>query len=331
MRNDFLNHRLHMMARVMTILGVLGAAAVVILRVWLMPAQRDIDTGLFAFNVPVVVLMLVITGILAATAFVMRGGPRVEITGGASFSLALALLLVGAVMVLVSCLQILAQFNVLSLGLENSMPATSRLAVWLRWAERFFCLLGGVSLARLGWMMLAEGATRRGIAQWSILAPVIWMWLVLANYEMSYSSMVRLTDGFFTLAMYIAELLFLLCLARYMAGVGRGRVGVMLFCSCSTVLFALSAPLVRVLMYLLQDSEAYAVSGTANVLDLAIGLLALTISFSLGHSVLSFSTDEEEEEEEEEAPVWSGPTEGFSEVDLIEELDEEANDEESPA
>ena len=69
-------------------------------------------------------------------------------------------------------------------------------------------------------------------------------------------SMVRLSDGFFTLGTYIFELLFLFYFARYMAGVGKVGAGMLLLFSCGATLFAISTPVTKMLMYLLQDVEA---------------------------------------------------------------------------
>jgi hypothetical protein len=114
---------------------------------------------------------------------------------------------------------------------------------------------------------------------------VLWVWLTLANYEMTYASMVRLSDGFFTLAMYIMEMLFLFFFARYIAGVGKVGYGTLLFFSSAATLFVLSAPLVRIAMYLLQDGEAFAAAGAAGFADLAVGVLALTVSVTLCQSL----------------------------------------------
>ena len=186
-----------------------------------------------------------------------------------------------------------------------------------------FCLLGGVALVRLGLNLASEGATRRGMSQWGMLAPVLWVWFTLANYEMSYSSMVRLSDGFFTLSMYIMEMLFLLFFARYIAGVGKVGYGTLLFFSSGATLFVLSAPLVRLAMYLLQDGEAFAAAGAAGVLDLAIGMLALAVSVTLCQSLSATPVAEAEDESE-----WS-EGEGVSVTELVEaSADEEGlNDE----
>ena len=58
--------RLNSLSRIMVALGGLGALLVVALRVWIVPAQRDIDTGLFTSNTLVIGLMLALLAALGA-------------------------------------------------------------------------------------------------------------------------------------------------------------------------------------------------------------------------------------------------------------------------
>ena len=178
----------------------------------------------------------------------------------------------------------------------------------LQLLEVLFGLLSGVAFVRMGLTLLSEGATRRGMAQWGALAPVLWMWFRLASYEASFASTVRVSNGFFYFVMFILELLFLFRLARYVSGVGEVSANSLLFHAMSTALFALSAPIVRLSMYLLQDSEAYQAAQQAGVTDFAVGVLALTVGISLVHSVAHpvyasspDSSDSEETEAEQNA------------------------------
>lgn len=313
--------RLATMGRLMTALSVLGAALAVVLRVWVSPSQRDVDTGLFVSNTPVMILMLLVLGGLAAVVFVSRGGVRQEIKGKPALVLAVTLLAVGAAMVFTGGADIIDSFRLL----KSVVPATdSRLATILQWGQQIFCLLGGAALVRLGLVLASEGSTRRGIAQWSVLAPVLWVWLTLANYEMSYASMVRFSDGFFTLMTYIMELLFLLYFARYVAGVGKVGSSTLLFFSCGAALFAISTPAVQLLMYLLRDSEEYAAAGSTGVLDMAIGLLALVVSITLCRSLSTHVEETSDPSEEEEKVEW--PTDDDSAVELIEEVEDDSEE-----
>lgn len=322
MKHGYPNDRLGIMARLMAGVGCLGAVALVLLRVWVMPAQRDIDTGLFAPNVFVIVLSCVMLAVLGALVFIMRGGPRREIVGKPSLVLSVVLLVVGAIMVLMGGLDLWTAFR------TPSYDDVSVIVRALPWLQTVFCVLGGLALAMLGLRLASEGGIRRGMAQWSLLLPVLWSWFVLANYEMSPDSMVRVTDGgFFTLAMYIMEMLFLFRFTSYVAGVGRNGVGSVLFFSAGATVFALSNPLVSLLMYLLQDVEAASAAGAGGLVDLAVGVLALTVTITLCQS-LSAPVEEEASEEAEDGTTWEEPSEALLDTVFIEESDgeEESSD-----
>ena len=284
MRNEYGYHRAGLMARIMAGVGGLGALLTVLLRVWLAPSQKDIDTGLFATNTPVIALMLVLLALLGAGLYLTRGGHRQEIVGKPSLVLSVVLLAAGGIITLFGGIDVLTRLGVIrgDTAVEESVLPFGAALPWL---QAIFCLLGGVALVRLGLSLASEGATRRGMSQWGLLAPVLWVWLTLANYEMTYASMVRLSDGFFTLAMYIMEMLFLFFFARYIAGVGKVGYATLLFFSSAATLFVLSASLVRMVMYLLQDGEAFAAAGAAGFADLAVGVLALTVSVTLCQSL----------------------------------------------
>ncbi len=334
--NNRINYRPTMV--VMVILGVLSTVATVMLRVWLLPARRDFETGLYSSHYGVILLMLGTLAALALMGLLMRSD-RHEIVGRSAKSLSIISLLCGAVMGVYGILDGLTYFGVIGDGVRQMVGLATVMSV-LQVLQALFGVLGGVALVRLGLTLAAEGATRRGMAQWSMLAPVLWMWVRLASYEMSYASMVRLEDSFFGFVMFILEMLFLFKLARYTAGIGRVSAGMLLFYSMGTALFALSAPATRLGMYLLGDSEAYAAYHLAGPVDFAIGVLALAVAIALLFSVSTVQVEvpsatgdvlvggfaeDEEDSEEEEAEESS---EGFS---LVEESIEEEPEPEASA
>ena len=259
-------------------LGVLGTVATVVLRICLTPGERDWDTGLFASNRLVVVVMLSLLVLLALLAYLARAD-RCEISGRGATPTAVALLAAGGVLAVASGIRLIGFMQISPFATEERL-----LMPILQLLEVLFGLLGGVAFVQMGLTLLSEGATRQGMAQWRALAPVLWMWFRLATYEASYASTVRVSNSFFYFVMFILELLFLFRLARYVSGVGKVTAQSLLFHAMSTALFALSAPIVRLSMYLLQDSEAYQAAQQAGVTDFAVGVLALTVGVSLVHS-----------------------------------------------
>ena len=270
---DWRNFDTDRMLKRMCWVGGIATVAVILMRVWLVPTAADWPTGLFDNNYWVMGVMLAALAVLAALSF-LSGPLRREIGGRAGVWVALASLLAGLVLAVKGGIDLLHYYGVL----PTSTIVTPSLLSLL---EHVFALLGGAALIRFGLALMSEGATRRGIAQWSILAPVMWMWFRLINYEMSYASMVRIEDNFFGFVMLILEMLFLFRLARYASGIGRVSAGSVMWNSMAAALFAVSGPLTRVIMYLLGDNMAYDAYYLAGPVDMAMGVLALVVGIAL--------------------------------------------------
>ncbi|MBQ6849068.1 MAG: hypothetical protein IJN76_03320 [Clostridia bacterium] len=258
----------------MTWTGLAVTVLAVVLRLWLMPAAEDWQTGLFTSNYWVIGLMLLTLALLLVMRY-FAGPLRREINGTPSVAMALALLLSGAVMTVFGVLDVIEL-----IGAWDGVAAGGMQRILLA-LQYGFSVLGGLALVRFGWALLTEGGTRRGIAQWSILAPVLWAWFRLVGYEMDYASMVRIEDNFFGFVMLIVELLFLFRLARYASGIGRVSAGSLMWHSMATAIFAISGPVVRLGMYLLQDKSAFDAYRLAGPTDLVVGVLALVVGISL--------------------------------------------------
>lgn len=278
MREHYIEFDRYRLMRIMTWIAVGLTVAIVALRAWLLPSVRDWETGLFTPNNYVMIFIAV--GLLAmAVLGYLAAGNRHEIGGAGCKSMAVVLLLCGVVMLITE--GIAGYGSMLNLRdvaqIEGQPLLTAALAV----AQNVFGVLGGIAFIVLSLRLLSEGVTRRGIAQWSVLLPVVWMWLRLVNYEVSYASMVRLSDSFYGLLMVIFELVFVFKLARFTSGVGRMRTGVMAFYAMATAVFALSAPAVRLIMFLMGDSTAFKAHDLAGVSDFTLGLVALAMGVSL--------------------------------------------------
>lgn len=303
-------------------LGVGAAAVSVLLRVCLMPTLRDTETGLFSSGTVVVAVMLLSLVALAALSFT-QPKQRVELLRPVAPRVGVVALLSGVVLALYGVWDIWRWLA------TDRMPApqtvvTGHIGMAALVLQLVFAVLGGAALVRWGLLLVAEGATRRGMAGWSMLAPVLWMWFRLARYEMSYVSTVRLSESFFDFGMFILELLFLFKLARFTAGVGKTWVGSLQFFAAATALFALSAPLTRLIMYLLGDSEAFLASELAGAGDMAVGLLAAAVSFGLAATPEEPVAAPDAGEQPYGEPVSSSeagesPAEDFSSFDFISE------------
>lgn len=273
----------HLLSRVMLIVAGAVTAAVLVMRIWLMPSVRDWETGLFSPNYLVIALML-----LCLVALVVMGRlcdpDRRDVTGRPAMALGVSLLVAGLVLAGYEAFELYKNVPVLWDALRLLSVAqpgsVSLFPSILQILQNLSGVTGGGALVLLSLRLFSEGSIRRGIAQWSALLPVVWMWLRLINYEMSYTSMVRMQDSFFGFVMLLLEMWFLFKLARYVAGVGQVSMGSLLACSLSTAVFALTAPVVRLSMQLMGDYAAYAAS-LSTVVDFALGGLAAVVAVAL--------------------------------------------------
>ena len=261
----------------MAAVGTAGAVIVTVLRVLLTPGMRDAESG--RLNTAWWSIGLIVAVLLALVLLARRAaGKRVDIHGRAVLSLAAVCLLAGAVLAVQGAWEIIRDL------MYGTAEENMRIAAVLGMLERLFHTLSGGVLVAWGLQIASEGGTRVGMISWSGLVPTLWLWLRLAAYEMSYASAVSINDGFFDFAMFIAEVLFLFKLARFASGIGKTRPGTLMAYASATAMLALSAPLTRVCLYLLDDAESFAASGVSDVADFAVGVLALCFAWSLAVS-----------------------------------------------
>ncbi len=268
-------------------LGPIFMVVALVLRVLAMPLIRDTDTGRFITDWGVVLFMTAALVVLAVPALLLRVAPPAM---GRRGTMLLSLTTIGAGGVLaLSCLWDV--WMLLSKG-QQPLPSTAMtgaVGVVTMWLMLLCGLLGGVALVLWGRRLAAQGATCNGMGPAVMLAPVLWMWLRLARYEMSYASAVGLSETFYDVLLFVFLLLFLYKLARYVVGVDTPCIGSLLFFAQGTVLFALSGTLTRACMYLAGDSEAYLASRLAGWPDFALGLLALVFGGVLVYRAMTAS------------------------------------------
>ena len=282
-----------------------GAAVLVtVLRTWLMPLLRDVDTGLFSANIPAIAATL--AALLALFLLGRRmGRRRIDIGGKRAMTLSLAAIFAGAVIGVCGLWDI---YSLLTGGVSSSVTQSmARIAAVTKFLCVLFSLIGAVSLVRFGLQVASEDGTRIGMSTWPLLAPVLWVWFRLVWYEMSYVSAVRLNESYFDYMMLIFEILFFFKLARFASGIGTTRPGMLMFFAGGAAVFSLSAPLTRALLYLRQDPEAYLAREMAGVPDLAVGALALAFAFALAGSVLPACTEEDPADAPADAPSAAEP------------------------
>lgn len=271
----------NLMAKIMMAIGGGGALVTVVMRVWLFPGIINSNNGVLDTPWSVMSFMLLCLAGLVVLRF-FANGIRRELSGGSCIALAAAMLASAVMLIIAEGDDLLSAWQ----SNETMLMIQGALGV-----------LSAVALVILAWRLLSEGGTRRGMAQWIMLLPVLWLWMRIVNYEMSYSSLARLEDSFFGFAMLVFELMFLFKLARYTAGVGEVRTGSMFFYSAATALFSLSAPAVKVIMHLMDDGMSVLAYDLAGAGDFAVGVLALVVGITYIWGAEPEAPDEPSEEE----------------------------------
>lgn len=270
----------NLLGKIMMAIGGVGALVIVVMRMWLTPGMINSTNGELDSPWTIMGFMLLCLVALVVLGF-FAGGIRREVSGGSCVALA-ATMLVSAVAL------VIAEADDLVGALQSGEV--------MQLLQGALGVLSALALVLLGWRLLSEGSTRRGISQWTMLLPVLWMWMRVVNYEMSYASLARLEDSFFGFAMLVFELMFLFKLARYTAGVGQVRTGSMFFYSAAAALFSLSSSIVKMLLHLMNDGMSVLAYDLAGAGDFAVGILALAV----GITYLRGSEPEAPEEDSEE-------------------------------
>lgn len=260
------------------------AATLVVLglRIWLTPQMRDWDTGLFHPSYGLILFMVVV---MAALGFLAWGSPaqRVPVQGKLLLPTAVMGLLAGSVMVITSLWDAFMWWRYGETPPPNVQVISGIDGLTLLFTL-VFGVLGGIFLVRLSLLWLSDNRSRSGVMQVWALAPVGWIWMRLARYEVSYASAVSVSESFYDFVMLVFLLLFLFAFARYVSGVGTGSPRLFLFFAAVAAMCCISGALTRVFLYMTGEGEASHVSELAGASDALLGIFALLLVFGQAYS-----------------------------------------------
>lgn len=145
--------------------------------------------------------------------------------------------------------------------------------------------LGGVFLAMLGFSWLTKDISEHGRMRLMALTPMLWGWMRLARYVVSYSSAVDVKKNLGEFLMLIFTILFFFSFARYVAAVGKPnqKSPMLQFYACAAFLFSETAAVVRLSAYwnVAASSSLPQLAGAA---DMAVGLMALAVAASVAYT-----------------------------------------------
>lgn len=259
-------------------IGCAMTVAVTVMRVITVPLSRDPDTGRFTVNMVVIAVALLATAVMALVAR-LGDKSRVDIGERAARPLAAAALAAG-VLVGVNGLYDLLAWYMMGRVPPPQTAMIGAVPVVLMMTTSVLAVAAGVVLVLFSRQIFSARGTREGMCSWELLVPVLWMWFRLTRYLMSYASAVQLDECVYDFGMFVAELLFLFKFARFISGIGKTTVAGLMAYAMGAAVWVLSAPLSRVCLYVMGDTQAY-LAGLAGVSDLAVGVLAVVFAGGL--------------------------------------------------
>lgn len=252
---------------------------VTVLRIVLTPHMQDTHTGTFQLSFWVIGVMTLTVAVLLILTRLYNRQPQ-TVRGGMLIPASLSAMLFGAILLVSSVFD----FWLWMVPPHVTPPPNERIIGKLDGIALFLTLLfgiiGGAFFIRVGLQWIADSASRSGVYRLWALAPVAWIWMRLARYEMSYASAVDVSESFYDFVMLIFTLLFLFSFARFVSGIGEKPPRMLLFFSLSTAFFSISGTVTRFVMYLIGSNDAYRASELAGFSDFAVGLFALCLACS---------------------------------------------------
>lgn len=253
-------------------------AVVLALRAWITPHMLDRQDDLYRLSYVVIAVMaLTILGVLIWTG--LRRQDPLQVSGLWLKPAAVLGMLAGAALVL-TCL-----FDAWNWLLGHTPPAPAVETVGVAGGvvlglSLLFGLAGGAFLFRIGLLWLEEDGSRPGVYRLWALCPVLWIWMRLARYEMSYVSAIDVYRSFYDFVMLIFIMLFFLFFARFAAGVGNPRPRLLVGVSLSAALCALTGPATHFIMFAMGNPDAAEACALATPVDFCIGLFALAFAYA---------------------------------------------------
>ena len=148
-----------------------------------------------------------------------------------------------------------------------------------------FGVWGGAFLVRLGFGWLPKDISEHGRLRLMALTPVLWGWMRLARYVVSYASAVDVQKNLSEFLMLVFTILFFFSFARYVGAVGKPdkKTPMLLFYACGAFLFTLTSSIVRLAGYW-NTAVSTATTQMAGAADMAVGLLALAVAVAVAYT-----------------------------------------------
>lgn len=256
--------------------AVLLSAVLAAVRVFVTPRLVTGETGVGFGPVVLILGAVILVGLLLAGG-VKRVSAR-ELSGGRLTMVTVGALLTGCTLLLSSVLT-LADFM-----MNKTMPYPINQQITDRDESLLYLLvitglLAGGFFLFLAFRWFPSGRTVRGVLRLTALAPVLWCWIRVFRYELSYISSLSVYRHVFDLLLILFEMLFFLVFARYVASEEEQLPPMTVGVSLCTGVLAVAACVTRVAMLLAGNKEAFDACGLLTAADLGVAVLSLSFAF----------------------------------------------------
>jgi hypothetical protein len=255
-----------------------------ILRTIITPRMQEADTGEFKISLFIIGFMLVIIAVLAILTAVSKG--RLyhinDFKRHDRMPMSVSALVLGFVLIISSTFDWWRWMSFGRTPPPNDVVISNLDSITLT-ITLIFGILAGMFFVYLGSRSIGQGLVIGPKLSIFALAPVVWIWVRIVRYEISYASAIPVEQSFYDFVMIIFTMLFLFSFSKYISKIGeerRSNQSLLFFALCTT-LMSLSGPLTSVSLYMLGETEAYNASRLAGFHDLCIGVFALCTSVVL--------------------------------------------------
>ena len=263
------------------LLGLFGVLLFSVLRVLLLSADTDAETGAYHASYGLIALLVVFLGGVGALVFTLRE-PRTPFSPQQTAAPALVAMLAGAVVLMSSLFEL---FVFVGEGIAPAPMQTVSNAVdgVCLWGALLSGVGGGAALTVQGLRMM-NGRKPSMLLQAALILPVFWLCFRLARYLLSYLGAMNMAQTFYDYAMMIMQVLFLYYFVSYVGGARQCAERWLLFSTVGASVCSLSNVATRLFAFLDNNSSAFAASQLAGFADAAVGALALVTAISLMRS-----------------------------------------------
>ena len=243
-------------------------------------AQPRVAVGSVRVGVDFLQLALTV-GVLAFVLLIASGKkPRANGLSVGSTTVAAVGMVTAGVFMIVSAVTTLTTWLFKGVMPYLTKPMLTDIDVALVYLLTLIGMGGGVFLLLVGCRWFVRRRPVQGILRVAALLPVVWMWVRIARYEISYVSSLSVFRSVYDLLLLVVEMLFFLALAKYVLGVQETTPRALVGLSLGAAMMATMSWAVRVAMLIAQNKAAFDTCGLGTSADLGIAVLGFLVAFA---------------------------------------------------